>query len=63
MKALQYAWQRVQLRLVATWESYTRSMSKQIRWKEAGGGQAGEETSSLWAVSRNQVFSPLLKIL
>lgn len=35
-----YTWQRVQLRLAATWESYTRKMSKQIRWKEAADFQS-----------------------
>ena len=35
VKSVQCTWQRVQLRLVSTWESHTRSMSKQIRW---GGG-------------------------
>lgn len=45
VKSVQCTWQRVQLRLVSTWESHTRSMSKQIRW-------GGAQTSSLWAVSR-----------
>ncbi len=57
---VQYTWQRVQLRLVPTWENYT---VREV-WVNRSGGKRPQTSRRLCAVSRSPAVAPVqLKIM